>query len=133
MEGISDDYTAGGTETVVVEFKDLEGAVMCEERNNRVYGATTESVVGEVEFDEGGFGFESIADCGEGLWNFGDEATSEDVCKVCDLVIKIVIVLVTKEIIQKQNTHQRTLRTSVFSRNFARASAAATPIVFPPK
>jgi len=42
-------------------------------------------IVGEIDFDEGGFGLESITDVGYSFLDFVDEATGEDVRKICYL------------------------------------------------
>lgn len=60
---------------------------MCEEGDHGVYGTAAKGVVAEVDLDEGGFVFEGVADGGEGRWDFGYEATGEDVCKVGHLEV----------------------------------------------
>lgn len=58
---------------------------MRKEGDNWIDGSSTESIVTQVELDEGGFVFESIADRGKREWNFRDQTTSEDISKICDL------------------------------------------------
>ena len=58
---------------------------MRKEGDNWIDGSSTKSIVTQVELNEGGFVFESIADRGKREWNFRDQTTSEDISKICYL------------------------------------------------
>lgn len=84
-ESIGDDGAACGSEAVVVEFEDLEGAVAGEEGDHRVNGTTAIGVVAQVDLDETCLVDERITEGGQGLRDFGDQTTGEDVRKVGNL------------------------------------------------
>jgi len=98
----------------------LERAVGGEERYHGIYRSATESIVAEVDFNEGSFIFESIADRREGLWDFTDQTTSKDISKIGNLELQN-----QKEIGNDDRLlvrmASRTFRIVVFSRKSATA------------
>lgn len=85
MECRGDDRTARRSETVVGELESLEGSIVGEEGHHGIDRATTESIITEIDLDQGGLVNERVANRGQRERDFGDQASSEYVCKVCDL------------------------------------------------